>query len=888
MEGTLEDTVLKIAMAGFFHDMGKFIHGDTLGITREYRDRNAALYQPSREGRHTHDHALFTAWFIEHPEARKHIPPCCNHPGWGEGDAFLNLAAMHHKPETAMQWIITEADRLSSGSDREKYEDARAKPKDYQKVRLAPLFEALDPDGGKAALENKWAYPLAPLGPETLFPIRRNEAAPDTWEGAKKEYAELVRGFMEELGRLCHARENTALWFEHFDSLVLRYTACVPSDRSGAILLPDVSLYEHLKSTSALAAALYLYHRDTGALAEKAIKEEEEKKFLIVHGDFHGIQDYIAKGYGEARKLRSKLLRGRSFSVSLITDLAADLVLRKCGLPFSSCVTNAAGKFSIIAPNTKTARAAIDQAREHINEWLFAKTLGESGLGIETIEAAPRDFQGGENGYPALMDRIAQAMETRKYKRFDIGRHGGEVAGYLDSFKEGGSLCRLCGKRPLSLETALETARDKYLKGNKACATCRDQAFFGERLAAKSRRLAVTKADADIHGQDNRLLDPVFGEYQVAFLKGDLKDLAREGSLLHYWDLGSPEAREWNSDITLHHVGGYIPRVGEDAEDLRIQGAVEAGDDPPNPEEPKTFSMIAAMAKNPGDKADSFLGVEALGVLKADVDDLGLLMACGIPEGRRTMSRIGTLSRQLHTFFSVYLPHLLATDRRFKDIYTVFAGGDDLFLIGPWNRCIELALFLNREFERYVCGNPKLHFSAGISLHKPGTPVPVLAELAEKALTDSKDPEKQKECLARDKAPDMPEGGKNRLTVFGATATWKDAHAIFKHRDALKAWFDAGVINTAFLYRLNDFIAMAAAEKRIGKVDSMPLKDMACTRWHALLAYSVERNAAKESRAAERMETREIILATVHQWLCEYGDALRMALWSILYNTRRR
>lgn len=37
----------------------------------------------------------------------------------------------------------------------------------------------------------------------------------------------------------------------------------------------------------------------------------------------------------------------------------------------------------------------------------------------------------------------------------------------------------------------------------------------------------------------------------------------------------------------------------------------------------------------------------------------------------------------MNFFFVVYLPHLLKTHPDFRDVYTVFAGGDDLFLIGP-------------------------------------------------------------------------------------------------------------------------------------------------------------------------------------------------------------
>jgi len=38
---------------------------------------------------------------------------------------------------------------------------------------------------------------------------------------------------------------------------------------------------------------------------------------------------------------------------------------------------------------------------------------------------------------------------------------------------------------------------------------------------------------------------------------------------------------------------------------------------------------------------------------KADVDHLGLLLACGLKDERFTVSRLATLSRQLNSYFVV-------------------------------------------------------------------------------------------------------------------------------------------------------------------------------------------------------------------------------------------
>jgi CRISPR-associated protein Csm1 len=232
------------------------------------------------------------------------------------------------------------------------------------------------------------------------------------------------------------------------------------------------------------------------------------------------------------------------------------------------------------------------------------------------------------------------------------------------------------------------------------------------------------------------------------------------------------------------------------------------------------------------------------------VDNLGLLMSCGLKEEQFTISRIATLSRQLNFYFAVYLPWLLKTEKSFNDIYTVFAGGDDLFLIGPWNRIIDLANQLNKTFADYVCHNEKIHFSAGISIHKPDTPVRFIAESAESELELSKGIE-----------------GKNCITIFSETIKWEKIKEINNVKEEILNWLQSGWINQAMLYRLNKIMAMAEFEKLISKSKGVHLKDMECTKWRAMLAYSVVRNVGKELKTEQRQDVVNYVEANLIKWL---------------------
>ncbi|RLB80618.1 MAG: type III-A CRISPR-associated protein Cas10/Csm1 [Deltaproteobacteria bacterium] len=871
----MKDDVLKIACAAFLHDIGKFADAGVLDVSKEYLNNNADLYQPHYKGTYTHKHTVYTAAFIEHME--KILPPEFNRAQWGLGDSFINLAAGHHKPESPMQWVIAIADRVSSGWDRDEFEDQYNRSvawQDYKKTRLLPIFEQIMHEKEKDAetsVSYSYCYPLKEISPKYIFPERKEYLHPVDNEVATAEYKKLFDGFVRSLKKLLHKEENLALWFEHFESLMMVYTSSIPSARAGNVI-PDISLYDHSKTTAALAVAIYLYHKQTDSLTVKAIKDYSDKKFLIISGDFYGIQDFIFCEGGDVRKHRAKMLRGRSFAISLFSELAADMLCRKIGIPSISIVLNAAGKFTIIAPNTPEAKNVICTVENKVNDWLMEISYGESTMGIATFEATANDFVKGR--FIEMWDDLAQVMEKKKLQKIDLEQYGGTVRGYLDSFDNTleHPLCPYCGKRPSSPVAE----NNRYLAESiSSCKICRDHIFLGENLVKKVR-LAVTAKEADIKDSDKKLLEPIFDFYQATFapMTRMMKEMARSGQLLKYWDISISEDGTVAKDITVRFLNGYVPKyTKEDLQDDRLlEGAksekkklariehMEVGT-------PKTFEHIANKGLIARESREGFRGIEALGVLKADVDNLGLLMSCGLKRERLTLSRMATLSRQMNWYFAIYLPHLLKTDTRFKDVYTVFAGGDDLFLIGPWNRIIELAEVLHYSFADYVCHNKQIHFSAGISLHKPNIPLDNLAESAESALERSKGE------------------GRDSITLFGETAKWPEFMDLLKIKEEIEIWRNQRFINNAMIYRLNDFIKLAKLEELVLQEKEITIADLECLKWPAMFCYSVERNIGRGFKGEERKEAIQKV-SKAKQWLDKYKGKLKIALWYIIYSHR--
>lgn len=869
----MSDTVHTIALAGLLHDVGKFAERAGLEIARSYRDDNEHLYQPEYEGRRTHRHALYSAAFIE--RFADVLPPLTSIGDVKAGNSLINLAAMHHKPETPLQWIITVADRLSSGLDRQVFEgdETGTAYRDFRKTRLIPVVEELL--RGEAFYETDnldnyhWRYRLAELSAQQVFPVPRSEAEPRDDDAARAEYAGLFDNFIQALARLAH-RDNPRLWLDHFTSLWERFASAIPAATVGKVI-PDVSLYDHCRATAALAAALYRYHQETGTLSETAVKDNEQEKFLLITGDFYGIQNFIFTEGGSTNRAAAKILRGRSFAVSLLSELAAETLCREMGLPVTSILLNAAGKFTILAPNLPETDAIIKGVEKELNIWLVQHYFGETTIGFSRVAASGNDFASGR--FPGLWERLAQAGEARKCRKLDIETHGGVVGGYLDCFDNrlNPSLCPFCGKRPADFGTF-----GKPLLGanEAACGICYDHIQIGRQII---RADSVAVIEVGTPFDHNGLVKPLFDRYQLVF---DLKEsqeieLIKEGKLLALRHLARAGA-SLDERLAVRFIGGYVPTYtktdqhderyihGRMSEEKKLEMIDMIG------EGVKSFHHIAKGALIPRpDDGGRFQGTEALGVLKADVDNLGKLFACGLPEKRLNLSRLATFSRQMNGFFTVHIPHLLATDKRFSDIYTVFAGGDDLFLIGPWNRIIDFASTLHESFARFGCGNHAVTISAGICINKPGVPVPAVVAEVEEALEAAK------------------HGDKNQITLFGETARWDEFERLRGIRDALDSWQRQGYIGKSLLYRLNEFQELAKRERRlIAAKRPIDLADMDCLAWRSKFTYTATRNVGKTLDKESRSSALDEVLREVPLWLTELEGKLKIALWQVLYNQR--
>ncbi|MBL8425625.1 MAG: type III-A CRISPR-associated protein Cas10/Csm1 [Candidatus Accumulibacter phosphatis] len=879
----------RVALSAFLHDIGKL--AERAGIDHEGRlDAHRTLYCPwhqvgadARNGYHSHIHAAYTglAWDAleatgHFPDLRRDSPPFATGADGNLTDSAVNAASAHHRPDTFLQWIVATADRVASGFERDKFEadyNSRKERDNHYRARLLTLLEQIGKPGGVKEGELQWRYALRPLAPEAIFPQPAGECTPRDDKAARAEYLALWEALLAGIRQIPKAHVHALpLWLDHFDSLWLTMTHAIPSATAFGIK-PEVSLYDHSKATAALATALWRWHHEQGSEDVRAVREGwGEEKILLVQGDFFGIQDFIFAEGGATQKHAHKLLRGRSFQVSLLAECAALKLLEALELPPTAQIINAAGKFLIVAPNTTDAHAAIAPCRQELNDWCLAHTYGEIGVGLASTPASCNDFAAGRFG--ELTKRLFAALDTAKHQRFDLCADGATSTfdGFLDQFDNTLGVCAINGRHPADPEASAR--RDYSLS-----ALADDQIRIGEQLTRHARLLVARQAET----LPVLALD-YFG-YRLAIVptadeSGKYGELARNGTLLRVWDFDAAEGDGtlWRG-YARRFVNSYVPRF--DAGDAQTAGkygkwegeadfARETGGDPQGSAAIKTLHHIACEDRRM--TADErWQGEIALVTLKGDIDDLGSLFQQGLE--KPTFAKMASLSRQINAFFALWLPWFCEHGRdangvaRYRNTYTVFAGGDDFFLIGPWESTLALATELREKFAAYV-GNPSISFSAGLSMTHPKAPVRQLARSTETALAAAKD---------------LP--AKNAVTLWQRSVSWADWQTLMGQRRAAlealmaRAGSHGASFSTGLTYALLQLSDRAESKRPEDAI------------WRSQLHYRLARFFRDRVKGDEAARTRREQLLSdaireIGSALGTYKGAYRLPLSVLLYRQR--
>lgn len=521
--------------------------------------------------------------------------------------------------------------------------------------------------------------------------------------------------------------------------------------------LPDVSLYDHLKSTAALGLCLYDYLTEQNKLTPPAI-QSEEAPLLLIGGDLSGIQAFI---YDIIGRSAAKNLKGRSFYLQLIVDSIVQRLLDGLHLRQANIIYSSGGGFYLLAPNTAFTRNTLLTLQNEIT----AKLRDEQGvklfLAIDCIAVTQQHIFGVDKTIAEVWGGLTEKLSAQKKRRFSPtlattdydyfftpSEVGGESRGNRDAITgEEFHLDPASGKREDTFP--IGPANNPEEENQRVRKSTFDQIRLGRTLRETIRY--VVKAHTPIAGWND---DELFGEKTARYFNP-------LGLNQYYYFIGDDQLdkfKDW-SKKGVNNV--QIQRVNNaDTTDFQLPGINQTygfilygGNTIPRDSkgEPKYFDELTG---------HDGLNFRRLGVLRMDVDNLGFLFKNGFAGGTRTFSRYSTLSRSLDYFFKGYLNHIRGSDPDFREFtFILYAGGDDLFIVGKWDVALRFAERIQTEFAAWTCHSSALGISGGVAVVPPKFPIA-------KAADQSADEEK------RAKNHTYPGGEKNSLSLFGTPLAW--------------------------------------------------------------------------------------------------------------------
>lgn len=709
---------------------------------------------------------------------------------WHEAFTEAFLQAFSEKlGESAEQIIKLTASPNQQVTDREslcvKLADWLASAERQRKVQpqIAPERTALIAVQSQVQLTKPLQSPVyVPLHSLTLiedafFPTEQSQVKPDDYNKAWDEFAERLRSLPSPVP------------FRVWLTLLQVYAHSIPSatpwkQEPEKRTVPDISLFHHARLTAAIAACLaatlkndlptdeLLQLRDLLSNFEEPDFLEQLKQnpiakkplCLLVRGDVAGIQGWlyrIARAEGEEHRRTAKRLRGRSFYLVLLTQAIAEWLCRKAQVPPCNIIFCGGGVFDVLLP--ASVEGQIKEWQKGLDDWLIKEFHGDLQINMAWVSLSTADFY----DFGSVIQRVMTELERKKLRalveRLDI---------YAFWFHEVADICRYCDTTPFADPT-------------QPCEQCKQQEKLGDALrkadeadylvwAWDGATKAISKVQDAINFSGLSCSVAIVSEKTA---KGIVKAWNGEGDLVI---AKRNDPQDWWRPLTWDASKPVQATIWWAASDAPVakkqwQAPTKPADDPDaivHEGEALDFDEIAALSD----------GSPLLGILRMDVDYLGAIFAIGVEPP--SPSRIAELSGRMDIFFSGWLRrrcHLLTQEWQNRlpnnderkglvdnAFYLVYAGGDDLMVIGPWNLTLELAWRIRNDFIRYCGQNPNATISAGVIFVKPKFPIHRFAVLSGEALEQAKG------------------AGRNRITAFGVTVGWEEFKEALEFGDKLR------------------------------------------------------------------------------------------------------
>lgn len=767
-----------------------------------------------------------------------------------ETERLLNCVRYHHRDylqkakldKNDLAYIVYEADNIASGMDRRENE---GEEKGFDpKLNLDSIFSVFYSDK-EIQVANK--YPLIYKDINKSFNYPRTDISLATNSNYEALLNKIKSHFI--------TKDISQISINQLLQIIEEGFSYVPSSTNRAEVC-DISLYVHSKITSAVASCMKLY------FDEQQIQDykkycfnsgskifRNEKIYLLVSGDISGIQDFI---YTIPSKGALKTLRGRSLYIDLLLEEFIDEYLEQIGLSRANVLYSGGGHFYILAPNIEDTKKAIDKLQAKMNRWLMENIGINLYLAIGMAECSANNLMKSEaqgNLFAIVNKKLKDDKIIRYSKDENFLEHIFNVEKEENTAKKE---CNIC-----------HNLVDKLWKYNSdeeiACEFCLNLYKLGQDILTQDLVFVISEEKIDggikIFGKDKDLYMYAVNIEDIDMFKGKILRIYSKNNLLE-------------NDLAIRlYLADYSAKNEND--------------------EVMTFDDLAKSSC----KIDK--GIKRLGVLRLDVDDLGIAFSSGFVSDKdkiednlryATLSRYADLSKDISMFFKVAINKICAGDltgcvdfeekafnifdiakAQKRKVNIIYAGGDDLFLVGAWDEVLEVAIDINRAFKQFT--NGKLTLSAGMAMFSPTYPISKMAEIAGLLVQMSKN-RKDKNSIALF-------GMETNLKANGQLEckhiyTWADFEMkVCKEKMnylLARLSFDGDKFNKlsvgkSLIYRLMDLIQLADEDKLN----------------IARFAYVLARMQPKQDKDEQKRKVYEDFVSKMYQWINNNEDKKQLA-----------
>jgi len=764
-----------VLYGALLHDIGKFIWRADKSQPERYK--NLTQEDIGRNGAHAKWSAQF---FVEH--LQDHLYESVH------DDIIENLILYHHNPSSEkvnvssiskedflkLARIIQIADHASSGERLKREEEDLG---DTLFEVMHSIFSSVELTKGKPP---ESYYSINALSTkensrEVLFPSASKEKAyGDYAHNTQPLYKNLYSKFLSELKKILS--NNNKITFTTLVNLFLKYLLNVPS--ATYIDIPDISLFNHLKSTVAISACLFLdllanFNNQLQKIKESDIIEPTTEHYLLMEGNISGIQNFI---YSIASKGAAKGLKGRSFFIKYLGELLSSYILDNLNLPGVCEIYCGGGNFYSLIP--KCYESNLVELKLEIKHKLLNIFKGELFVDIDWISFMRHNFSieppENELSFGDLWAKINAKVGKAKYQRYsDILN---ESNGYEQIFKPQGiggkkeNVCSVCNQE----KSKIDPEEGK-------CLLCKDFERLTKELlrtnyVVKLSIPSIKAADYEFELENIEDFSKTFGKDFRFFedlreLENFIKNEGGKAKMYDYISIFAINNTELSALSEVSRTSNQSLQINLGFDFLNKIIPIKNGGI-------KDFDHIVIESNTLGDNK--------LGLLRMDIDGLGSIFSSGLQYN--SLSRLSSLSLRLRLFFKYWINEICRGNiyeedlseneyiekinnvhdppidfianlkRRIENnLYLIYASGDDLFLIGHWNDIILLAELIKQIFTQYVGNNPNITISGGVAVMHPKYPLYQGASLA---------------GSAEEKAKANPR--KDSIAIFGEVYTWKE------------------------------------------------------------------------------------------------------------------